>query len=351
VNWFSGFWNYQAGVAVHKWPNFVTSSSGNSPLTAWVSSSDRCTNYRANGVDRSLPSMQSTACDGNSFRGDQICINTGATPGETSDFDIQAVLQYNRALSDAEVAQVELWLGYACPAGFYLNVSAVRKSAFPCLACPSGTWSVSVGAASSSTCLLCPVDGPSCPFNALPSCGSSPDCAPSVLLRGGAALNTSYWKNTANLPTLGSDGSFAFNRTSSQYLDKGQMTFSPGTYGFTATAKFQFTGTAGSWEALFDCGSGAPNNNLVFSRAETTATLTFYPCQGTSCTNHQWTLLSFIQNTVYIVTMVYDPSSASVAFYVGGALSQTVTGVPNLSTRTVSNCYIEIGRASCRERV
>jgi hypothetical protein len=161
-----------------------------------------------------------------------------------------------------------------------------------------------------------------------------------VLLRGGAALDTSYWKNTANLPTLGSDGSFAFDRASSQYLDKGQMTFSPGTNGFTATVKFKFTGTAGNTERLFDCGSGAPNNNLVFSRAETTATLTFYPCQGTSCTNHQWTLLSFIQNTVYIVTMVYDPSSASVAFYVGGALSQTVTGVPNLSTRTVSNCYI-----------
>jgi hypothetical protein len=97
-----------------------------------------------------------------------LCINTGSNGEEASDFEIQAVLQYNRMLSDAEVAQVELWLGYACPAGFYLNVSAVRKSAFPCLACPSGTWSVSVGAASSSTCLPCPADQPSCAANALP---------------------------------------------------------------------------------------------------------------------------------------------------------------------------------------
>ena len=112
--------------------------------------------------------MQSTACDGNSFRGDQICINTGATPGETSDFDIQAVLQYNRPLSDAEVAQVEVWLGYACPAGSYLNASAVRRSAFPCTSCPSGTWSVTVGATSSAVCLACPASQPSCTANVVP---------------------------------------------------------------------------------------------------------------------------------------------------------------------------------------
>jgi hypothetical protein len=183
VNWLSGFWNGGAGVAYHN--GWATAQVGSLAQTGWVSSSDRCTNYRANGVDRSLASMQSAACNGSPFRGDQICINTGAMYGERSDFDIQAVLQYNRALSDAEVAQVELWLGYACPAGFYLNVSAVRQSAFPCLACPSGTWSVSVGAASSSTCLPCPADQPSCAANALPRLANAgmqkTTCLPIVL--------------------------------------------------------------------------------------------------------------------------------------------------------------------------
>jgi hypothetical protein len=170
LNWLSGFHGYydphvvfQRGVAYHGFEWVTPEADLNLSLDQWVSSSDRCTNYRANGIDKTLASVQNAACDGNRFRGDQICINTGLAGGQTSDFDIQALLQYNRALSDAEVAQVEVWLGYACPAGSYLNASAVRQSAFPCTSCPSGTWSVTVGATSSATCVACAAGSNSAP--------------------------------------------------------------------------------------------------------------------------------------------------------------------------------------------
>jgi hypothetical protein len=352
--------------------------------------------------------MQSAVCNGNPFRGDQICINTGWAD-ESSDFEIQALLQYDRTLSDAEVAQIELWLGYACPAGYYLKVSEARKSGFPCALCPAGsssnivgatscttcsagsfssaqgstsctpcnagtyssagspycstqcpagsfsesafssctpcpagtassaigatfssacstcaagsfspsgavsctqcpdrTYSTFTGATSNSTCLPCPVNALSCPNNALPSCGMSPDCFASVLLRGGQPIDKTYFSSTS-WPTLRSDGGYGFDRSLGQFLDGGMRTFRPGTTGFTATMIFNFTGNVGHYERLFDFGSGDANFNIIVAREATSNTMyfeiwnTFLSSIGSN--------VAIAQNTRYILTVVYSPPS------------------------------------------
>ena len=54
MNWLSGLYAGTAGVACHNDNGWVTAQVGSLAQKGWVSSSDRFTNYRANGIDRSL---------------------------------------------------------------------------------------------------------------------------------------------------------------------------------------------------------------------------------------------------------------------------------------------------------
>jgi hypothetical protein len=209
-----------------------------------------------------------------------------------------------------------------------------------CVACPNGTYSTFTGATFSSTCLACPAGAASCPFNALPSCGSSPDCAPSVLLRGGAALNTSYWKNTANLPTLGSDGAFSFDRASSQFLDGGARTFHMDTAGFTLTATFQFTGTAGNYERLIDFSSGATLDNIGVMRDGTNAAIFTYLKVGSSNAVNMAIpeTAATAQGAKNCVTLTIS-SSSIFAYYVNGNLISNWNG-SGATTRTLTKTLI-----------
>jgi hypothetical protein len=80
----------------------------------------------------------------------------------------------------------------------------------------------------------------------------------------------------------------AFDRTYSQYLYlNGTLEFgdfmngTTPTNGFTAIVIAQFTGTAGSWERLFDFGTGTPSNNIILSRSGIASGVSF-SCYNTT---------------------------------------------------------------------
>jgi hypothetical protein len=80
----------------------------------------------------------------------------------------------------------------------------------------------------------------------------------------------------------------AFDRTYSQYLYlNGTLEFgdfmngTTPTNGFTAIVIAQFTGTAGSWERLFDFGTGTPSNNIILSRSGISSGVSF-SCYNTT---------------------------------------------------------------------
>ena len=84
----------------------------------------------------------------------------------------------------------------------------------------------------------------------------------------------------ANRPIYVSTGGYKngpyvfFNRTNSTFLDAGSQTLPISTNGgFTIMCLLKFTGTAGASERIIDFGSGAPIDNILFSRSGTSANM------------------------------------------------------------------------------
>eukprot|EP00741_Cyanophora_paradoxa_P009513 tig00001497_g9213.t1 len=111
--WLSGHWDQFYGVAYHV-NGWITPDNGNangaSRLNTWLLSVDRLRSYRANGIERT------TAPEKAATTADRISVNYGKS-GESSSWQCSFVLVYDRELSNAEVANVEVWArlryGYA----------------------------------------------------------------------------------------------------------------------------------------------------------------------------------------------------------------------------------------------
>ena len=98
VNWLSGFWQGNAGVAFHNgWLTPQTDCCGYN----WVLSTDQNGIYRANRVQRSTSG------------GGSASANMVVNVNEQSDWAIAAVVVYNRTLTSAEYNSVENWLSVA----------------------------------------------------------------------------------------------------------------------------------------------------------------------------------------------------------------------------------------------
>ena len=98
--WFTGHWNQRAGVSYHEdvWMN---STSTVSPVTNWVLGTDYASNYRLNGT-----ALVTTGGGANLRR---LGINASSEP---SDFQIAEIILYDRALTLAEIRQVEEYLAF-----------------------------------------------------------------------------------------------------------------------------------------------------------------------------------------------------------------------------------------------
>ena len=96
--WFTGHWNQRAGVSFHE-NVWMTSTSSISPVTNWVLGTDYASNYRLNGT------ALVTSTGGANLR--PLGINASAEP---SDFQVAEIILYDRALTLAEIRQVEDYL-------------------------------------------------------------------------------------------------------------------------------------------------------------------------------------------------------------------------------------------------
>jgi hypothetical protein len=99
VNWLSGHWSGQAGVAYHQ--GWITGTGGVHG-TNWVLSCDQKDLYKSNGVQRSTTTGTTTSLN--------IAINYGITTAELSDWTVACTIAYNRTLNSTEIAQMELYL-------------------------------------------------------------------------------------------------------------------------------------------------------------------------------------------------------------------------------------------------
>ncbi len=96
-NWLSGFHNGIAGVAYHN--GWVTPTTSSLDATKWLLSTDRNDLYRANGLDRTVPTPPSTSSS-------SIGVNNYIS-GERSGWEIAEILVYNRHLTIAEIEHNE----------------------------------------------------------------------------------------------------------------------------------------------------------------------------------------------------------------------------------------------------
>ena len=124
-NWLSGFWAGYSGVAYHE--GWKTSSSVDTHQNNWVLSSDvsaptyRSTvynSYSSKGSSVSTTNTADTTAHG-------LIINGGAFSGETSNFQVAAVISYNRVLTVAEIKKMEAYLAdvYGIPANVPATVT------------------------------------------------------------------------------------------------------------------------------------------------------------------------------------------------------------------------------------
>lgn len=99
INWLSGFWMGNTGVAYHG--NWIASTNVNYN-TEWILSSDTNNLYRSQKVNR-VNGVTGTT-------NDQLTINSGVFSNEVSDWGSACVIAYNRNLSLPEIIEVENWL-------------------------------------------------------------------------------------------------------------------------------------------------------------------------------------------------------------------------------------------------
>lgn len=106
-NWLSGTWGGNTGVAYHD--GWITQNSSSVHGSNWFISTDQNSLYRSNGVQRGT---------GGGGTSTTLTINNGNyLSTESSSWEVAEIMIYNRTLSPAEYATVELelseWYGIA----------------------------------------------------------------------------------------------------------------------------------------------------------------------------------------------------------------------------------------------
>jgi len=115
----------------------------------------------------------------------------------------------------------------------------------------------------------------------------------------------------------------AFDRASSEFLNFGPLLLTPGTTGVTFIAAFSFTGSVGSWERIFDFGSGPDSGNFLLAREGTSNTLTLFSNHGRGAAGANLRLENFIQQNQIVVsvsTYTVSGSNGILKWWINGRL-------------------------------
>jgi hypothetical protein len=150
---------------------------------------------------------------------------------------------------------------------------------------------------------------------------------------------------TTSAPTFGA--TFITFPGASQFLDFGSQSLPMGTSGFSAKLKLEWTAFQ-NWSRVFDFNNGSAGANDTFLAFPGTASnpLRFmYRVGGEIITDYG---SNFAANTVYNISIVYNPTVGSVgstSFWINGSNVLTNTSMGAKATdRTNTNTYI--GRSS-----
>lgn len=131
------------------------------------------------------------------------------------------------------------------------------------------------------------------------------------------------------------------NSASCQYLNFGSVTFNMAS-GFSSTCTFMFRMVSAN-ERIYDFGAGEANSNIMLWRSGTSNNLNFHVYNGTSIVFGHAPNSSFLINTIYHLTIVYNPSVGStgrVYMYVNGILDRDIAPTSALTNRTVANSWV-----------
>jgi hypothetical protein len=148
--------------------------------------------------------------------------------------------------------------------------------------------------------------------------------------------------SSSNTISLTQSSYVSFNRASSQYFNLGTRSFPINTNGgFTAIIYAAFTGTAGSFERLFDFGNGAPSDTLLFARSGTTTTLYCDLFNGTGSVATITATNAIVQNEWAVFCLRYTASNRLVEIIKNGVVIASGTASSALTDKSnIANCYI-----------
>ena len=132
--------------------------------------------------------------------------------------------------------------------------------------------------------------------------------------------------------------------TTGQFLDFGAQTLYLGSRGFSVTVIFEFTGDSpGSFERIFDFGSGAGVDNVILTRNYNFDQVFFHISGASGSLSYCTFPVSIKQGTIHRFGVTLDPSVGSngqVSLYQNGYLVFTAEPAAKPQDRTVSNAYV-----------
>jgi len=147
-----------------------------------------------------------------------------------------------------------------------------------------------------------------------------------------------------NSPTIQS-GALTFDRGLKQFMNFGPQTFNIVTQGFTAVWRGTLTGVIKGFDPIFVAGPIFTNGWIALLRSGSTSTfyLAFAPSNAGTQAGASGTF-TLNQNTTYVITARYTPSTQLVEIWVNGvnqpAATATITTASLVGDRTTSGAYM-----------
>jgi hypothetical protein len=165
-------------------------------------------------------------------------------------------------------------------------------------------------------------------------------------IRNGVIRDVSGYSNNTSVPAASAPlytssskigpGAMLFNGAASQHLNLTEISSMPFNTGITFSV-WAYPTASSNWARFVDFGSGAPSNNILFTRVGSTTTLALYSHNVT--TESVISAADAMQNNVWQHFAFTIASNGAAKIYKNGSVIASGTlNVPNLVTRT--NMYI-----------
>lgn len=377
-NWLSGFRSGFGGVAYHEgWLTPFTNSMADSHM--WIISSDRRTNYRANGSNVTTGGTNLVAPI-------QITVNTGIASDELSDWAIGEMIFYTSTLSDADVIKVEDYLMskwvLSYPSGSLRGELRIKTLL-------EKLYNKTVNTATNVQVLYRDNGIVTTNQTQMPALGSELTISkarglyrnPLLFKLSAAYVNQRVGFNTVavnstttssnlatvpdeigkfsatatNTPTIVYDTTFMypyfyFNGTGNQHLVLPTLNFKfqdkdgNNIQGMTVVTVAQFD-DAGHWARLFDFSNGAENNNILWARHSTNSNLLVDLRNGSTIVAQITSPANSLDTKLHIWTVVVENTNMTLKMYKDGSEVSSSSYTNKIDNKTLNMGVNYIGRS------